>query len=120
MPHDQSTPSAQAASASPPEVLPLLDVMEQRLRESLQRRGITQPLMVGIHTGGAWLAEHLHQRLELERPLGTLDISFYRDDFTRVGLNPKVKPSSMPLATENEHILLVDDVVKSGREGCTQ
>ena len=46
--------------------------------------------------GGVWLAEHLHQRLEITEPLGTLDISFYRDDFTRIGMNPEVHPSDLP------------------------
>ncbi|MCW9050838.1 MAG: bifunctional pyr operon transcriptional regulator/uracil phosphoribosyltransferase PyrR [Motiliproteus sp.] len=93
----------------------LLDNMEQSLRQYLSEHGIEQPMMVGIHTGGVWLAERLHQRLGLEKPMGVLDISFYRDDFTRVGLNPKVKPSSVPLSTEDQHLILVDDVVMTGR-----
>ncbi len=93
----------------------LLSTMEQQLRGYLDKRGIEQPLMVGIHTGGVWLAERLHRRLALSKPLGVLDISFYRDDFTRVGLNPKVKTSSLPEAIEGQHVVLVDDVVMSGR-----
>jgi pyrimidine operon attenuation protein/uracil phosphoribosyltransferase len=44
-----------------------------------------------------------------------LDISFYRDDFTQVGINPRVQPSQLPCATEGRDILLVDDVIMSGR-----
>ena len=51
-----------------------------------------KPIMIGIHTGGAWVAAGLHRQLGLKEPLGTLDISFYRDDFTRIGLNPQVGP----------------------------
>ncbi|MDX1588391.1 MAG: bifunctional pyr operon transcriptional regulator/uracil phosphoribosyltransferase PyrR [Oleiphilaceae bacterium] len=73
------------------------------------------PLMVGIRTGGVWLARQLHQALELPEPLGELDISFYRDDFSRAGLNPRVSPSSLPFATEGRRVLLVDDIIMSGR-----
>ncbi|VAW88572.1 Pyrimidine operon regulatory protein PyrR [hydrothermal vent metagenome] len=71
--------------------------------------------MIGIHTGGVWVAQQLHQQLGLSEPLATLDISFYRDDFTRVGMNPQVKPSAMPLSVDNRHLILVDDVLYTGR-----
>ncbi|HUW98805.1 MAG TPA: bifunctional pyr operon transcriptional regulator/uracil phosphoribosyltransferase PyrR [Acidiferrobacter sp.] len=74
-----------------------------------------QPVMVGIHTGGVWVAERLHRRLGLADPLGTLDISFYRDDFSRVGINPQVKTSYLPIALDGRHIVLVDDVLHTGR-----
>jgi len=73
------------------------------------------PVMIGIHTGGAWVAERLHRLLELSEPLGTLDISFYRDDFTRVGVNPTVKTSNLPVNVEDRHVILVDDVLHTGR-----
>jgi pyrimidine operon attenuation protein/uracil phosphoribosyltransferase len=73
------------------------------------------PLMIGIHTGGVWVAERLHKLLELTEPLGTLDISFYRDDFTRVGVNPTVKTSHLPVNIEDRHVILVDDVLQTGR-----
>lgn len=81
----------------------------------LTRRNITQITMVGIHTGGVWVAEQLHSGLGISSQLGKLDISFYRDDFTRVGINPQVKPSELPLNIDDEHILLVDDVLHTGR-----
>lgn len=71
--------------------------------------------LVGIHTGGVWLAERLHQNLELTLPLGTLDVSFYRDDFGQIGLHPQVKPSDIPFEVEGNHIILVDDVLYTGR-----
>ncbi|WP_417595786.1 bifunctional pyr operon transcriptional regulator/uracil phosphoribosyltransferase PyrR [Oceanospirillum sp.] len=98
-----------------PEVAPLLDQMADALRQRIERLGQESIALVGIHSGGVWIAEQLHQRLMLNEPLGTLDISFYRDDYTRVGLNPSVKPSNLPFATESRHIVLVDDVIMSGR-----
>lgn len=93
----------------------LLDNMTQNLKTLMTYRNLDNPMMIGIRTGGVWIAEHLHQRLALESPLGILDISFYRDDFTQNGLNPKVLPSKLPCATEDRHIILVDDVIMSGR-----
>lgn len=71
-------------------------------------------VMVGIHTGGAWVAQQLHDTLKLESELGLLDISFYRDDFSQNGLHPKVKDSQLP-EIENKTVILVDDVIMSGR-----
>lgn len=93
----------------------LLDSISQDIKTLIAYRNIEDPLMIGIRTGGVWVAERLHQQLGLTNPLGMLDISFYRDDFTRSGLNPKVKPSKLPCSTEDRHILLVDDVIMSGR-----
>lgn len=93
----------------------LLDKMASETRALIARRNLKDPLMIGIRTGGVWLAERLHRQLELTDPLGILDISFYRDDFTQVGINPKVQPSQLPCATEGRDLLLVDDVIMSGR-----
>ncbi|HKK56509.1 bifunctional pyr operon transcriptional regulator/uracil phosphoribosyltransferase PyrR [Marinobacter sp.] len=98
-----------------PDVDQLLERMEAGLREVLEHRGVVAPVMIGIRTGGVWLAEQLNERLGLPALLGELDISFYRDDFSRVGLNPKVMPSSLPFDTEGRDIVLIDDVLMSGR-----
>jgi pyrimidine operon attenuation protein / uracil phosphoribosyltransferase len=92
-----------------------LQAMAGQLGRLLTARGIDQPLMVGIHTGGVWVAERLHRLLAPPEPLGTLDISFYRDDFTRIGINPVVRPSQLPVAVDDRHIVLVDDVLHTGR-----
>ena len=91
-----------------------LDRITAELKSSLQRRGITSFAMVGIHSGGAWVADALQQRLG-KIPLGSLDISFYRDDFTHRGLHPNVKPSQLPFEVEGADIVLVDDVLMTGR-----
>jgi pyrimidine operon attenuation protein/uracil phosphoribosyltransferase len=93
----------------------LLEKLADDLRKLLETREIDDPLMVGIHTGGAWIASALHARLGISQPLATLDISFYRDDFSRIGMHPKVKPSSLPPQVEDKHIILVDDVLQTGR-----
>jgi pyrimidine operon attenuation protein/uracil phosphoribosyltransferase len=85
------------------------------MADELRPRLPHHPLMIGIHTGGAWIAERLHRLLGLTEPLGTLDISFYRDDFTRVGVNPTVKTSNLPVNIEERHVVLVDDVLHTGR-----
>lgn len=97
------------------EVEALLDSMAAQLRELIRSRALEDPAMVGIHTGGVWVAERLHQRLGLQVPLGSLDISFYRDDFTRIGMNPQVRPSDLPFDIDDRNIILVDDVLHTGR-----
>lgn len=95
------------------DVEPLID----SICEQLQNNAIMQhnPKMIGIRTGGEWVAQVLHQRLGLSEPLGVLDISFYRDDFSTIGLNPAVKPSDIPWEMDDQHIILVDDVLYTGR-----
>lgn len=93
----------------------LLAEMAEQLRSLLNERKITDPVMIGIQTGGVWVAESLHKSLALEQPLGTLNITFYRDDFTRIGMHPQVTPSNLPFAVDDRHIILVDDVLHTGR-----
>ncbi len=97
------------------EVSVLLAALEAAIAKEIERRRLESPLMIGIHTGGAWLAERLHAGLALAEPLGSLNISFYRDDFSRVGMHPQVKPSKLPFSVEDRDILLIDDVIYSGR-----
>ena len=93
----------------------LLVTIGEQLARHITVEDIDDPLMIGIHTGGAWVAERLHQQLGIQCPLASLDISFYRDDFTRIGLNPQVKTSDLETDIENRHIILVDDVLHTGR-----
>ena len=91
----------------------LIDRMAEQLRSRLVINNKT--VMIGIHTGGVWIAKQLHQILGIQEPLGVLDISFYRDDFTQIGMNPEVKPSEIPFSIDGRNIILVDDVLHTGR-----
>ena len=73
------------------------------------------PIMIGIHTGGVWVAEWLYTELNLSSSLGSININFYRDDFSRIGLHPQVSASEIPENVEGRHLILVDDVLQTGR-----
>jgi pyrimidine operon attenuation protein/uracil phosphoribosyltransferase len=93
----------------------LLEALEQALRDEIARRRLTDPVMIGIHSGGAWIAERLHAVLGIREPLGRLNINFYRDDFSAIGMHPRVQPSQLPFRVEGRDILLIDDVFFTGR-----
>lgn len=71
--------------------------------------------IVGIYSGGAWLAERLASELQLKERLGFIDVSFYRDDYAEKGLHAEVKPTQIPFEVDGANILLVDDVLYTGR-----
>ena len=100
---------------SPIEIPALLDKLEDGLRRIIDERKLTDPLMIGIRTGGVWVADPMHRRLGIKDPLGLLDISFYRDDFSQIGVHPKVEPSQLPVHIEGRDIILIDDVFYTGR-----
>lgn len=93
----------------------LLEQMYEGINNRLQNLNPEEVFMIGIHTGGFWIAEKIYQRLNLPTPLGSLNISFYRDDFTKIGLHPEVKPSQLPTGLDDKHIILIDDVLFTGR-----
>jgi pyrimidine operon attenuation protein/uracil phosphoribosyltransferase len=98
-----------------PDPAELLPEMAITLSRHLQQRQILAPRFIGIRTGGVWVAQALLEHLALDEPLGILDASFYRDDFTQNGLHPQVQPSELPFAIEGQHLVLIDDVLMSGR-----
>jgi len=71
--------------------------------------------IVGIYSGGAWLAERLAVEMQLKERLGFIDVSFYRDDYAERGLHAEVKPTQIPFEVDGATILLVDDVLYTGR-----
>ncbi|MCS0588527.1 bifunctional pyr operon transcriptional regulator/uracil phosphoribosyltransferase PyrR [Massilia norwichensis] len=77
--------------------------------------GVPDAAIVGIHSGGAWLAERLAADLGLQNRLGFIDVSFYRDDYAKKGLHPDVKPTRIEFNVDSATILLVDDVLETGR-----
>ncbi len=84
-----------------------------QVRAGLQ--GAADPAIVGIHSGGAWLAERLAIDLGLQGRLGFIDVSFYRDDYAKKGLHPDVKPTQIGFNVDRANIVLVDDVLYTGR-----
>ncbi len=97
------------------EIHKLLNKLEVELKRTIIERQLINPVMIGIRTGGVWVAEQMYQRLNISEPLGLLDISFYRDDFSQIGVNPNVKPSQLPPQIEGRDIILIDDVFYTGR-----
>ena len=83
-----------------------LDTMAGAITEQYGDRA---PLLVGIESGGAWVARALNAMLAKPLPLGTLNPAFYRDDFDTRGLKRTVTPSKLPFEVDGQHILLVDD-----------
>jgi pyrimidine operon attenuation protein / uracil phosphoribosyltransferase len=90
------------------------------LLESLRRRlgepdMVKPPAVIGVHTGGAWVAERLHRDLALASPLGFLSSAFHRDDYGERGLPTTIKATTINFPVEDQHILLVDDILYTGR-----
>lgn len=100
-----------------PSVETLIDKLTQALKFYFPdaQDPADQPIIVGIETGGYWIANIIHQTIAPDTELGRLNISFYRDDFTTAGLHPTVNPSSLPINIDGKTIILVDDVLYSGR-----
>ncbi len=96
------------------DIQPLIQKMAQELKTQLGP-DLPTAVMIGIQTGGHWVAERLHQVLALTEPLGSLSTRLYRDDFSTLGLHPKITPSSLPAPIEGRNVVLVDDVLFTGR-----
>jgi pyrimidine operon attenuation protein/uracil phosphoribosyltransferase len=76
-------------------------------------------VIVGIHTGGVFLADRIHRIIEerekIKLPSGSLDITLYRDDWSRVSQNPIVKKTDISFEIEGKTLVLIDDVIYTGR-----
>lgn len=94
----------------------LLKILAQKIQPLLHEN----TALVGIHSGGVWLLERLLillqdsiQKYHVEH--GTLDVSFYRDDYSQRGLKIENRPSQISFDVEGKHIILIDDVFYTGR-----
>lgn len=74
-----------------------------------------EPAMLGIHSGGAWIAERLHRDLKLGSPLGYLSSAFHRDDYGERGIPTTIKATAIDFPVDDRHIVLVDDILYTGR-----
>lgn len=84
-----------------------------------KNHGIDELAIVGIHTGGVFLAERIQRKIidhePGELPLGHLDITLYRDDWSLISQNPIVRKTDIGFQVENRRVVLVDDVIFTGR-----
>ena len=85
------------------------------LKQQLAPLDKTNTLMVGIHTGGYWLAEALHGDLGFIQPLAALSTTLQRDDFATSGLHKQRQPTRLPMSLQGMHVVLIDDVLHTGR-----
>lgn len=86
--------------------------------EVLERHPNQEMAFVGIHTGGVYFANRVFEVVHERNPnilQGTLDITLYRDDLDNLGTIPRVKGSDLPFDVENQFIVLLDDVLYTGR-----
>ena len=95
--------------------LPNAEKLFETLAERIKPLIKANTAIVGIHSGGAWLAERLLPLLGKNLEHGMLDVSFYRDDFNERGLHSETKPSQIPFQVQDKHIILIDDVFYTGR-----
>jgi pyrimidine operon attenuation protein/uracil phosphoribosyltransferase len=82
-------------------------------------KGAADLTLIGIHTRGVFLAKRIQQLIKasegFEIPSGDLDITFYRDDWTRIGHHPVVQATDIFFDVDDKRIVLVDDVLYTGR-----
>ena len=95
--------------------LPDAEDLCRQLAAALRPHVGPKTAMIGLYTGGAWLAERLHAALEIAEPLGLMDIAFYRDDYHAQGLHHDPKRTKIPFDVGGRDLLLVDDVLYTGR-----
>ena len=95
--------------------LPDPEALVRAMADAMRGRIAADAGMVGIYTGGAWVAERLHRALGLATPLGLLAVTLHRDDFGRIGLHRESRRSLIPFPVDGREIVLVDDVLHTGR-----
>jgi len=98
-----------------PAELPDAEAQCAELAEMIRPHLAPDSALVGIHSGGVWIARRLRELLGLQEEIGLIDVSFYRDDFSEKGLHPQVRPTSIPFSVEGRPLILVDDVLYTGR-----
>lgn len=95
--------------------LPDAEELLAKLADGIKPLVTPDTALVGIHSGGVWLMERLLPLLGHDLACGSLDVSFYRDDFGSRGLHAETKPSQIPFEVNDRNILLIDDVFYTGR-----
>src|SRR5687768_7949223 len=95
--------------------LPDAESLVLAMAEQMRGRIAKDAALIGIYTGGAWIAERLHRALGLATSLGFLAVTLHRDDFGRIGLHRESRRSQIPFPVDGREIVLVDDVLHTGR-----
>jgi len=95
--------------------LPNAETTLGRLADKMRGAVAFDAKLIGIHSGGAWIAERLASMLGGEHAVGFIDVSFYRDDYAKKGLRQKVATTTLPFEVGGSRIVLVDDVLYTGR-----
>ncbi len=100
------------------EVQELIKRLAQEIIEANKDK-LNNIVLIGIRTGGAFLAERIKdiikERVNYEIPLGILDITLYRDDWTKIAPAPIVRQTDIPFLIDNKTVVLIDDVLFTGR-----
>ncbi|MDR0563396.1 MAG: bifunctional pyr operon transcriptional regulator/uracil phosphoribosyltransferase PyrR [Azoarcus sp.] len=94
---------------------PDAETLCRQLAEQIRPQLKPNTVLIGIRTGGEWLARRFHALLGIQQPMGVIDTSFYRDDFGAKGLHANPQRTDIPLSIENAPVILVDDVLYTGR-----
>ncbi len=95
--------------------LPDPEALVRTMAEAMRATIAPDAALVGIYTGGAWVADRLHRALALPTPLGLLAVTLHRDDFGRIGLHRESRRSQIPFPVDGREVILVDDVLHTGR-----
>ncbi len=112
IPSERSDAQAALANAN---VANLLANLAEQIQAFCIANGTKNALLVGIHSGGAWLASELHKSLGWQTPVGYLNIGFYRDDYSRRSVHLSEAASQLPEAIDERVVILVDDILYTGR-----
>lgn len=113
MPSSPVAPTASPITA-PPDAEALYARLLDQVRSTLAAQP-EPPLLIGIYSGGAWLAQRLHADLQLTQPYGVVSSTFHRDDFATRGLHPSANRTALPVSIADRAVLLIDDVLHTGR-----
>lgn len=98
-----------------------IDLAIQRIALQIleKNHGRGSMAIVGIHTCGVYVAKRIHAKIQSQIegtiPFGTLDINLYRDDWSLISQNPVVKTTEITFDVDNTNLILVDDVIFTGR-----
>jgi pyrimidine operon attenuation protein / uracil phosphoribosyltransferase len=102
---------------STPDAEALYGALLEQIRAAYPAGAFSAPdgvAIAGIHSGGAWLAGRLARDLGAPQ-WGVINVALHRDDYAKKGLHSKASPTALPFEVENRRILLVDDVLYTGR-----